>query len=147
MEVFIMFDLIPFEHHNAGLFDFFNHMNDDFFNSVENDFSPCRTDIRDEGDKYVVDAELPGFKKDEIHVSIENDCMTLAAQHKDDREEKDQKSNYIRRERRMSSLSRSFDISGINADGITAKFENGVLSMTLPKKAENKPLPKQVTIQ
>jgi HSP20 family protein len=147
MEVFIMFDLIPFEHRNAGLFDFFNHFDDDFFNSTQNSFAPCRTDIRDEGNQYVLEAELPGFSKEEINVNVENDCMTLTAQHKEDSEQKDNAGNYIRRERRMNSLSRSFDISGINTEKITASFENGVLTMHMPKNEETKPLPKQITIQ
>lgn len=142
-----MFDLIPFEHRNAGLFDFFNHFDDDFFNSVENSCSPCRTDIRDEGSKYVLEAELPGFSKEEISLNVENDCMTLVAQHKDESEQKDKAGNYIRRERCMNSLSRSFDISGIDSEKIAANFQNGVLIMELPKKEETKQLAKQITIQ
>ena len=142
-----MFDLIPFEHRNAGLFDFFNHFDDDFFNSVENNFSPCRTDFRDEGSKYVLEAELPGFQKEEIAINVVNDCLTLAAQHKDENEQKDKAGNYIRRERRMSGMSRSFDISGIDTAKISASFENGILTMDLPKKEEAKQLPKQIPIQ
>ena len=140
-----MFDLIPFEHRNAGLFDFFNHYDDDFFRAAENAMAPCRTDIRDEGDKYVVEAELPGFSKEEVQVSVDNDCMTLTAQHNESNEKKDD-SNYIRRERVANSMSRSFDVSGIDTDRIAAKFENGVLTLNLPKKAETQPTAKQITI-
>lgn len=141
-----MFELLPFEHRNSALYNFFNHFDDDFFNTTDKDFAPCRTDIRDLGDKFVLEAELPGFQKDEVKINIENGCMTLTAQHSAQSEEKGKDGAYIRRERRMNSLSRSFDVSNIDEAAITAKFENGVLTLELPKKTPAKPLPKQVPI-
>lgn len=141
-----MFDLIPFEHRNAGLFNLFDHFDDDFFNTNENSFSPCRTDIRDAGDHYVLEAELPGFQKDEIKIDIDKDCMTLSAQHVAQNDEK-KNGTYIRRERRVSSLSRSFDVSTIDTDSISAKYEDGVLTLVLPKKSAQKPQAKQISIE
>lgn len=142
-----MFDLIPFTHPTDSMFDFFNHFDDDFFRAAENNFSPCRTDIRDEGNQYVVEAELPGFSKEEISLNLENGCMTLTAQHQEKNDQKDKNGNYIHRERRMNSLCRSFDVTDIDTNKINAKFENGVLTMQLPKKEATKPLPQQITIQ
>lgn len=142
-----MFDLVPFTHPADSMFDFFNHFDDDFFRAAENSFSPCRTDVRDEGNQYVVEAELPGFSKEEISLNLENGCMTLAAQHQEKNDQKDKNGNYIHRERRMNSLCRSFDVTDIDTDKISAKFENGVLTMQLPKKEATKPLPQQITIE
>ncbi|MGI6716584.1 MAG: Hsp20/alpha crystallin family protein [Eubacteriales bacterium] len=92
-----------------------------------------QTDIRDEGDAYVLEADLPGFNKEDIKVDINNDVMTIKAERKSQKEEKDNKGRYICCERSYGSYVRQFDLTGINADNITAKYENGVLTMTLPK--------------
>ena len=93
------------------------------------------TDIRDAGDKYIVEAELPGFKKEDIEISVENDVLTVTASHSENTEEK-KEGKYVRRERRYGSYSRSFDVTEVECDNITAALENGVLTLELPKKAE-----------
>lgn len=97
--------------------------------------SAFRTDIRLEGDNVVLEAELPGFAKEEINLELKDDVLTISAEHSTDEGEKDENGKYITRERRYGSYSRSFDVSEINADEIAAEYNNGVLKLTMPKKA------------
>lgn len=104
-----------------------------------------KTDIKDTGDTYVIDAELPGYKKEEINVDVKDDILTISAEkHTETNEE--EKNGYIRRERYYGSVSRSFNISEVEASEITAKHENGVLTLTLPKKKEQIPQSHKVEI-
>ena len=107
----------------------------------------CRTDIRDDGEKYVMESELPGFEKEDIKLDINGSQLTIAAEHSTNKDEKDEKGNYIRRERRFGSYKRSFDISDVDAEGITAEYKNGVLVLELPKKKPETPLSKRLEIR
>jgi HSP20 family protein len=141
-----MFDLIPFEHRNSNLFNYFDRMmGDSFFSDFEKEMAPCRTDILDQGDKFVLKADLPGFQKEEININIEGDRLTLSAEHKE--EVNDEKKDYVRRERRYGSMSRSFDIQAIDAGQISASYHDGVLELNLPKLVEVKPEAKQIEIK
>lgn len=79
-------------------------------------------------------------------MNIENGYLTISAEHKTNDEEKDEKGNYIRRERTYGSYSRCFDITGINEDEISANFKNGILELTLPKEAEKETTTKKIEI-
>lgn len=92
------------------------------------------TDIRDNGTSYTLSAELPGFRKEDISIDIDGDQLTIQAQHRAENDQKDDQGSYLRRERYYGSYSRSFDISQIEADNITAAYENGVLKLELPKR-------------
>lgn len=127
-----MFDLIPFDHNEKNLFNYLDDVEKNFFRSLTADVSQFRTDILDKGDHYLLQAELPGFSKEEIKVDMQDNCLTIHAEHKEEKEEK--KHSYVRRERKYGSFSRSFDISQINPEGITASYANGILELTLPKK-------------
>ena len=105
-----------------------------------------RTDIRKEDGKYILEADLPGVEKSDISVSVENDTLTIKAERKLKKDEED-KNGYIRRERSFGSYVRSFDISDIDSDAICAKFDNGVLTLTLPVKEEIIPEAKTLTIE
>lgn len=105
------------------------------------------TDIRDDGDKYVIEADLPGFNKEDINVDIQGNRLTISAQRSTQSEDKDAKGNYIRCERSYGSYSRSFDISGINTEAVTAEYKDGVLTLDLPKPTEEKPDVRRLTIQ
>ncbi|MCM1333890.1 MAG: Hsp20/alpha crystallin family protein [Eubacterium sp.] len=126
-----MFGLTPYER-NAGFFDAFGSFANDFFAESR----ACKTDVRDEGERYVLEAELPGFKKDDIRLDIRGDRLTLSAERSEEDERKDREGRYIRRERSFGSYTRSFDLSGIAADRITAEYKSGVLTLTLPKTEE-----------
>lgn len=104
-----------------------------------------KTDIKDTGDSYVIDAELPGYKKDEINVDVNDDILTISAE-KHNEVNEEEKNGYIRRERYYGSVSRSFNISEVEASQITAKHENGVLTLTLPKKKEQIPQSHKIEI-
>lgn len=90
-----------------------------------------RTDIKETEEQYILTVDLPGFKKEEIQVAVENDCLKITA-HK---EEKEENVRYLRRERYAGSLRRAFYVGeGVEQDGMKAQFQNGVLRLTLPKQ-------------
>lgn len=144
-----MFELIPFDRHIRHLasFDPFRELEElerSFWGSGKS-VNAFRTDVVDAGDAYRLDAELPGFNKDDIKLDIENDVLTISAERSYDN--KDEKPNYVKRERFYGSYSRSFDVSGINVDGIEAAYRDGILSLTMPKKVEVKPASRRLEIQ
>ena len=104
-----------------------------------------KTDIRDTGDAYIVEAELPGYKKEEISIDVNDDILTISAEKQS--EETEEKKGYIRCERYSGSVSRSFNISEVDAAAISAKHENGVLTLTLPKKKEEIPQSHKISIE
>lgn len=141
-----MFELIPFDRrmHRLSNYDPFREM-DEFFNSTTRAVNTAfNTDVIDNGDSYELDAELPGFKKEDIHLSIENDCLTISAERKLNKDEK--LPNFVKRERFYGSCSRSFDLTGIDEDKISAAYVDGVLKLTLPKESEEVPVSRSIQI-
>lgn len=130
-----MFDLMPFGRKERSLANYFDHFEKNFFGDMMGNLSECKTDIIDQGDKYILQAELPGFQKEDIRIDLNNDLLTISAEHREDKEEKDKEGNFVRRERHYGSYARSFDVSGIQTDHITADYKNGVLELALPKSA------------
>ncbi|WMJ87857.1 Hsp20/alpha crystallin family protein [Anaerocolumna sp. MB42-C2] len=110
----------------------FSKLYNDFFGDLMNRFDSFSTDVIDKGDHYLLQAEMPGFKKDEINIDLDNDTLSITANHKE--ESKEEKDNYIRQERHYNSYSRSFSVSGINKDNISASYNNGILELKLPKE-------------
>ncbi len=105
-----------------------------------------KTDVREHDEGYEVDIDLPGFKKDEITLSLENGYLTITAAKGLDEDEKDKKGKLIRQERFMGTMQRSFYVGkNLTDEDIKAKFEDGVLKLTVPKKEEKK-LPERKTI-
>ena len=96
-----------------------------------------KTDVRETDDAYEVDIDLPGFKKDEVTAQLNDGYITISASKGLDKDEKDKKSGkYIRKERYAGSMSRSFYVGeDVTQDEISAKFENGILQLKVPKKA------------
>lgn len=92
-----------------------------------------KTDVRETGDGYELDIDLPGFKKDEVNVKLNDGYLTISAAKGLDKDDKDKKGNYIRRERYAGAMQRSFYVGDIKGEDIRAKFENGILSLTVPK--------------
>lgn len=94
-----------------------------------------KTDVRETDDSYELDIDLPGFKKDEITAKLEDGYLTVSASKGLDKDKQGKKGNYIRRERYAGAMSRSFYIGdSITQDEIKAKFENGILQLSIPKK-------------
>ena len=103
-----------------------------------------RADIKEDEKEYIVEVELPGVKKEEIDVSIDNDVLTISVNRNEQVEEKTEQ--YIRQERRVGSFSRSFYIDNVDIDNVSAKFENGILTVVLPKKEPSSPTGKKIDI-
>lgn len=137
--------LTPFERKSYDIFNAFRDFEDSFFRSPA--VSGCRTDIRDEGDRYVLESELPGFDKEDIRLDLDGDYLTISAQHSTEKEDSDKNGNYIRRERSSSSYRRSFNIAACSSEGIDAEYKNGILTVTLPKKKEQQPAAKRLQIR
>lgn len=97
-----------------------------------------KTDVRETDDAYEVDIDLPGFKKDEVTAELNDGYITISAAKGLDKDEKDKKTGkYIRKERYAGSMSRSFYVGeGITQDEISAKYENGILQLKIPKKTD-----------
>lgn len=104
-----------------------------------------KTDVRETDDGYEMDVDLPGFKKDEVDVKLSDGYLTISAAKGLDKDEKDKKGNYIRRERYSGAMQRSFYVGDIKGEDVHAKFADGILSLTVPK-ADVKKLPEHNTI-
>lgn len=140
-----MYGLTPFEKKSYDLFNAFHDFEDDFFKSSA--ISGCKTDIKDEGNKYVLEAELPGFEKQDIKLDLDGDRLTITAEHSDNKDEKDDNGKYIRRERTYGSYTRSFDVSAVDTEKIEAEYKNGILILDLPKKQPAAPAQKRLEIK
>ncbi len=126
-----MFELLPFASHNE-LYNPF-HDFDKFFGNMN--LAEFKTDIRDDGDHYTLEADLPGFNKEDIKVDIGDGALTVTAQRDSQTEEKG-KNGYVRRERSYGSFRRSFDLTGVDSKKISGAYKDGVLTLTLPKQNE-----------
>ena len=107
-------------------------MYQDFWNNSYSTIEQFNTDIIEKDDHYLLQAEIPGFNKEECHKEEKN---TQSSNH------------YVRRERRYASYSRSFHVQGINAKDIDASYNNGILEVTFPKQETEKPEPKRIEIR
>ena len=95
-----------------------------------------KTDVRETDSGYEVDIDLPGFKKDEINIQLDNGYLSISAAKGLDKDEQDKEGKYIRKGRYAGSMSRSFYIgNAITQDDIKAKYESGILRLSVPKKA------------
>ena len=95
-----------------------------------------KTDVRETDSGYEVDIDLPGFKKDEINIQLDNGYLSISAAKGLDMDEQDKEGKYIRKERYAGSMSRSFYVgNAITQDDIKAKYESGILRLSVPKKA------------
>ena len=140
----MMYGMTPF---GRNAFDLFNLWNDIDKSYDSMPVNACRTDIKDAGDKYVMESELPGFEKNDIKLDINGEFLVISAEHTAESEEKDDKTKYIRRERRFGSYKRSFDISDVDAEAISAEYKNGILTIELPKKKPAEPVAKRLEIK
>ena len=123
-------------HSGFDLFDDF--FNDPFFSNASSQPSNTlmRTDIRDDGTNYLLDIDLPGFKKENIQAELKNGYLTIGAVREDSKEEKDTNGKVIRQERYSGSCRRSFYVGDqLKQEDIQATFENGVLKLQFPKEA------------
>lgn len=146
MEGLCMFDLTPYGFRPTNIFKAFDDFEKNFFSSFDSDLRDFRTDIIDNGNSFALSAELPGFDKNDINIDIKDDILTISAVHNEEKDEKDSKGNYIRRERSYGAYTRSFNISNINTDEIKAEYKNGILHLDLPKIEEKASPQKRIEI-
>ena len=104
-----------------------------------------KTDVRETEDTYELDIDLPGFKKDEIKVDLKDGYLTVSAAKGLDKDENDKKGRYIRQERYAGACSRSFYVGDMEPEDVSAKYEDGILKLSMPKQAK-KELPKSSSI-
>ena len=143
-----MFELTPFGYRRVASYNPFRELEEmsrSFWNDTE--LTAFRTDIKKQDGNYILEAELPGFKKEDISIDIDKDCLTISAEHKSEENEDDKDKGFIRRERYYGSYSRSFNIKGIDADAISASYNDGVLTLTMPEKTPEIPAARRLEIQ
>ena len=112
-----------------------NPFDDDFFRPFfgRPDGHSFRVDVQDKGESYLLEADMPGLSKDDIHVDLDDNLLTIFVDKDETHEEKDEK-GYVIHERRSGRMSRAFNVEGIDKDGIRAAYQDGVLTLTLPKE-------------
>lgn len=151
-----MFGLTPFNNRRENglskrhdIFDvrsmFDEFFNDSFFPAFSSAGASMRADIRDTEKEYIIEAEIPGARKEDIKLDLRDDVLTISVEHNEQvNEERD---NFIRKERRYGSFSRSFYVDNVKPEGVTAKYEDGILSVNLPKSDENNNKRHKIDIQ
>ena len=142
-----MFELMPFGYRRVSAYNpfrDFEEMSRSFWDDTN--VSAFRTDITEKDGKYILEADLPGFKKEDISVDIDKDCLTITAEHKSEEKEENADS-YIRRERYYGSYTRSFNVKGIDTEAITAAYNDGVLTLAMPKKEPEIPAARRLEIK
>ena len=152
-----MFKLVPVRSirksdHIGNSEEIFEQFFDDFFNpnmvskmaELKNDTASFNVDVIDDGDKYIINAELPGVLKENLSLSYDGKNLTIAT--KTDNFKNEEGVNYIRRERYCGRYERSFFVDNIVADTICATFENGVLKIVLEKRPLGK-MSKEIRIK
>ena len=148
-----MFEFKPYTRKNNGVyynpFQTMDEFERNFFNPsfFETTLEQFKTDIKDDGDSYTLQADLPGFDKKDIHLDLNNDVLTISAERHSEHEDKDKKGKFVRCERSYGTYTRQFDVSNINTDAMKAKYENGVLTLNMPKKSAQLPTAKRVEIE
>ena len=101
---------------------------------LERSFAGFNTDVMEKDGNYVLQAELPGFNKEDIHVDLKNNILSISDSHNEEKKEEDKNAKYIRRERHSASYSRSFRVANVTHEDIKAAYNNGVLEVTFPKR-------------
>ena len=119
--------------------------NSGFFDNK--DLAEFKTDVLDEGDHYELEADLPGFNKEDIKLELQGDNLVISAQRHSNAEEKNKDGKVVRMERSYGSYQRSFNVSRIDTDHIRAAYDNGVLKLMLPKQDAQLPQSRVLQIE
>lgn len=143
--------LVPYGKKDKGLDFMRRFFNEDLWDGFFSGSMPgftiggIRADIREKENEYIVEAEIPGFTKEQIEIQYENNTLTIIARQQNERnEEKDQ---YLRRERHYGELRRSFYLENVMEDYIGAQYRDGVLHIILPKDKNKETKRKRIDIQ
>lgn len=137
----------------AGLHTAMDRLFSDFFGTPlqEGAESPSRTwylpvDIIDQGNSYLIKAAVPGFTPEDVEVTFSDGVLSISAQHKQEWTSKEGTGNYLRRELAVGSYARSMQLPGdVKSDEIKASFDNGILTVDVPKVPAAQPIKIQVT--
>lgn len=145
-----MFDLVPFGKRRDDAFGMLakslnDVLNDDFFAPIKSSTMSFRTDIRESEQAYLIEAELPGFKKEEIDIDYASPYLTIKAVRKEENAEESKDHQIVRRERRYGEYVRRFYVQDIAVEEIRASLKDGLLKLEVPK--QQKPQGKRIEIQ
>lgn len=146
-----MFELKPFKK-TEDLFErmlkSFNEVFDqNGISTLDGSFNSFRTDVRETVEGYFVEAELPGFEKEDITIDVEENYLLIHAKRDEEKETKSKDDKILRQERRYGEFMRRFYVDNINEDQIKAKLENGVLKIEIPKLEPTKPPRKRIEVK
>lgn len=139
-----MSDLFPTR---RDFMDFGRRFFDDALGQNFGDFGQFKTDIIEKDEAYVVEAELPGMSKENIELDYKDNVLSITAKKETESDERDDERQYIRRERTSRSFSRQFIIQDIDEDNISAQFDKGLLTITLPKQNPTQSSSKRIEIE
>ena len=122
--------------------DFFDNALDIFDSSFFNN-NIMKSDIYEKDGNYIIEMDLPGFKKDEINISLDNKYLVISASKNEEKEENDK---YIRKERYYGEYKRSFYIGEVEENSVKASYNDGILKVSFPKQEAEKNNKKQISI-
>ena len=111
------------------------------FNSI------MKTDVKETEKDFILDVDLPGFKKEDVNLNLENGYLTISAKREHKVDNENRKENFVRRERSFGQFSRSFYVGDVEQDEIEAHLENGILTIKLPKEEEKKTKSNRIEIK
>lgn len=133
-----MANLVPYDR-NRNLFSAMDNFFDDMWMMPRNPFSNSfKVDVREEEKQFIVEAEMPGVDKGDISLQMDDGRLTIQLNHKEESNNEDKEKGYIHRERRVSSMARTVYLAGAGDENITAKLNDGLLTITVPKQEEIK---------
>ena len=144
-----MSTLIPYRYRNQLTRPETTSFMDDFFRpffGLDNFTSTFSVDVKDEGDKYVLEADLPGVKREDVNVDVNDGVLTISAEWNTEKKENRQH-GYVINERRSGRASRSFTLENVKENEISAEYKDGVLRLCMPKINKTEKSPRRIEIQ
>ena len=145
-----MSNMMTYRNHRNNLFPetrFFDEFMRPFFAPMTTMTNErMSVDVRDMGDSFLLEAEIPGANRENLHVDMNDGVLTISAEWNSEKKD-EEKNDYIINERRYGSISRSFTVENVREDEITAEYTDGVLKLTLPKKTPETKVSRRIEIQ
>lgn len=133
-----MSDIQPYDREEE-LFRYINQVEQNLFEGLGSIFGPFRSEFSDDGERYILKIALPGFRKEDINVTVHNGYLIVEAQ---------RRTEHGQERRALDSFERQFTLSGVQADRITAGYRDGLLTLTLPKaRPEDAPPARRISLQ
>ena len=109
--------------------------------------STLKVDVRETPQEYIIDAEMPGFERENVEINLDENRLTISVKKDETHEETDENGRYIRRERRSGAFQRSFVLENVDTDNIRADMKNGVLTIACPKTEPVVPASRRIEIE